>query len=127
MAEKRDYYEILGVSKNASDDEIKKAYRDLAKKYHPDKYANSPLADVAEQKMKEINEAYAVLSDPEKRKEYDLIRQTYGSAASGRFRQTHSDQDIFRGSDIRQVFEELSRAFGYRSFEDIFRESYGAG
>ncbi|HCA04489.1 MAG TPA: molecular chaperone DnaJ [Ruminococcaceae bacterium] len=51
-------YEVLGVSPNAGDDEIKKAYRDLAKKYHPDNYADSPLADVAEQKMKEINEAY---------------------------------------------------------------------
>ena len=51
-------YEVLGVSPDASDEEIKKAYRDLAKKYHPDNYANSPLADLAEQKMKEINEAY---------------------------------------------------------------------
>ena len=51
-------YEVLGVSPNASDAEIKKAYRELAKKYHPDNYADSPLADVAEQKMKEVNEAY---------------------------------------------------------------------
>ena len=53
-----DPYEVLGVSPGASDDEIKKAYRELAKKYHPDNYADSPLADVAEQKMKEVNEAY---------------------------------------------------------------------
>ena len=54
-------YEVLGVSPSATDEEIKKAYRDLAKKYHPDKYVDSPLADVAEQKMKEINEAYDVI------------------------------------------------------------------
>jgi DnaJ-class molecular chaperone len=68
-----------------------------------------------------------VLSDPQKRREYDALRQAYGSSAYGQFRQTHSDQDIFRGSDIQQIFEELSRAFGFRSFDDIFRESYGAG
>lgn len=53
-----DPYKVLGVSRNATDDEIKKAYRELAKKYHPDTYANNPLADLAEEKMKEINEAY---------------------------------------------------------------------
>ena len=55
-------YEVLGVSENASDEEIKAAYRKLAKKYHPDNYADSPLADVAEQKMKEINEAYDTIN-----------------------------------------------------------------
>ena len=54
----RDPYSVLGVSQNASDDEVKKAYRELARKYHPDNYQNNPLADLAEEKMKEINEAY---------------------------------------------------------------------
>ena len=69
MAEKRDYYEVLGVNKNATDDEIKKAYRKLAKKYHPD--ANPDNKEAAEAKFKEVNEAYENLSDPQKRKMYD--------------------------------------------------------
>ena len=69
MAEqKRDYYEVLGISKTADDAEIKKAYRVLAKKYHPDM---NPGDAEAEKKFKEASEAYAVLSDPEKRKQYD--------------------------------------------------------
>ena len=61
-------YEVLGVSENASDEEIKAAYRKLAKKYHPDNYADSPLADVAEQKMKEINEAYDTINQLRQKK-----------------------------------------------------------
>ena len=57
----KDPYEVLGVPHGASEDEIKKAYRELARKYHPDNYANNPLADLAQEKMKEINEAYATL------------------------------------------------------------------
>lgn len=58
----RDPYEVLGVSPNASDDEIKRAYRELARKYHPDNYQNNPLADLAEEKMKEVNEAYDAIT-----------------------------------------------------------------
>jgi len=74
MADKRDYYEVLGVQKNAQDAEIKKAYRTLAKKYHPDM---NPGDKEAEAKFKEVNEAYAVLSDADKRQKYD----TYGHDA----------------------------------------------
>ena len=58
----RDPYEVLGVSPNASDDEVKRAYRELARKYHPDNYQNNPLADLAEEKMKEVNEAYDAIT-----------------------------------------------------------------
>ena len=83
MAEKRDYYEVLGISKGASDAEIKKAYRSLAKKYHPDV---NKEAD-AEAKFKEINEAYEVLSDPQKRQTYDQFgfAGMNGSQAGGGF------------------------------------------
>jgi len=122
--EQKDYYDILGLTNDASPKQVKDAYRKLALLHHPDRNRNNPEAA---ERMKAINESYAVLSDPQKRRDYDALRKTYGSSAYGQFRQTHTDQDIFKGSDIQQIFEELSRAFGYRSFEDIFRESYGAG
>jgi DnaJ-class molecular chaperone len=120
----KDYYEILGVTREAGFDGIKAAYRRLAFEYHPDR---NPGNGMAVEKMKEINEAYAVLSDIEKRNQYDRLRNEYGPFAYDRFRQTHSDRDIFRGSDINQIFEEMARAFGFRGFEDIFRQTYGQG
>ena len=85
MAEKRDYYEVLGLGKNATDAEIKSAYRKLAKKYHPDL---NPGDKTAEEKFKEVNEAHDVLSDPEKRKRYDQfgfagVDPNYGAGQSG--------------------------------------------
>lgn len=80
MAEKQDYYAILGVEKGASEQELKKAYRTLAKKYHPDMH---PGDAEAEQKFKEVNEAYAVLSDPEKREKYDRFGHAAFDPAAG--------------------------------------------
>jgi len=85
MAEKRDYYEVLGIGKNATDAEIKSAYRKLAKKYHPDL---NPGDKTAEEKFKEVNEANDVLSDPEKRKRYDQfgfagVDPNYGAGQGG--------------------------------------------
>ena len=118
----KDFYQILGVEKNADPKQIKENYRKLALQYHPDRNRDNPEAAL---KMKEVNEAYAVLSDPEKRRDYDAIRQAHGARAYERYRSTHSEQDIFRGSDIYQIFEEFSKSFGLRGFEEIFKEMYG--
>lgn len=118
-----DYYKILKVETSASQQQIKANYRKLALEYHPDRNRD----DAAATRMKAINESYAVLSDPQKRSRYDTLRQTYGDAAHDRFKQAYTEQDIFRGSDIHQIFEEFSRAFGLRGFDEIFKESYGSG
>ena len=102
MADKRDYYEVLGVSKDASEDEIKKAYRKLAKKYHPDV---NKAADAAE-KFKEVNEAYEVLSDSQKRSTYD--------------------QFGFAGMDGSQAGSGFSSA-GFDDLNDIFSSFFGGG
>jgi len=124
MIKQKDYYQILDVEKEASPQNIKEAYRRLAFQYHPDRNRETP--SVVE-KMKEINEAYAVLSDLEKRRDYDTFREQYGSSGYDRFKQRYSEQDIFRGSDISQIFEEMAKPFGFRSFDEVFRESYGQG
>src|SRR5512137_3063150 len=97
MSTKRDYYEILGVRKGATPEELKKAYRELALRSHPDRVPPEKKKE-AEDKFKEISEAYGVLSDPKKRSLYDQ----YGhQGVDQKFRQ----EDIFRGTDFRSVFE----------------------
>lgn len=114
---KKDYYEILGVAKQASLQDIKKAYRSLALKYHPDRVPENEKKD-AEEKFKEISEAYGVLSDPQKRSMYDQ----YGHAGID---QTYTTEDIFKGADFSSIFEEiglgdiLGSAFGDSIF-DVF-------
>jgi len=110
--EKRDYYEVLGVSKDASKEDIKDAYRKLALQYHPDRNRSPD----AEEKFKEISEAYAVLSDDEKRMQYDQ----FGHAGiDGRY----SRDDIFRGADFESIFRDLG--FGFGGFESIFDMFFG--
>lgn len=106
----KDYYTVLGVPRNATQEEIKKAYRKLAMQYHPDKNKGNKEA---EEKFKEINEAYAVLSDPEKRKIYDL----YGSSE---FERRYTQEDIFRDFD----FESTLRDIGI-DLSSFFRRSRG--
>ena len=105
---KRDYYEVLGVHRSANKEEIKNTYRKLALQYHPDRN-KSPGA---EEKFKEISEAYAVLSDDEKRKRYD----TYGHVGA---------EEVFRGSEAN--FDEVFRDMGFGGFRDIFEQIFGGG
>jgi molecular chaperone DnaJ len=113
MSTKRDYYEILGIKKNASLDEIKKAYRELALRYHPDRVPHEQKKE-AEEKFKEISEAYAVLSDSQKRALYDQ----YGHAGID---QRYAQEDIFRGADFSSIFKDLGDfGFGGGIFDEIF-------
>lgn len=107
---KRDYYEILGVSKNATEDDLKRAYRSLALKHHPDR-VGADQKKQAEEMFKEISEAYAVLSDSKKRAVYDQ----YGHAG---FDQRYSTEDIFRGADFSSIFQDLG--VGGSIFEELF-------
>ena len=108
---KEDYYKILGVDKKATKEELKKAFRKLAMKYHPDKNKGDKTA---EEKFKKINEAYAVLSNDEKRKQYDAF------GAEG-FSQRFSQDDIFRGFDFNSIFKEfgMGDSFGGSFFSDL--------
>jgi len=114
MTTKRDYYEILGVQKGASPDEIKKVYRNLALKHHPDRVAPEKKKE-AEEQFKEISEAYAVLSDTNKRAQYDQ----FGHAGID---SRYTSEDIFKSADFSSIFEDLG--FGGSMFGNIF-ESLG--
>lgn len=116
MAE--DYYKILGIAKNASKDELKKAFRKLAMKYHPDKNIGNKEA---EEKFKKINEAYAVLSNDDKRKQYDMF------GAEG-FSRRFSQEDIFRGVDFKNIFSEfgIGDIFGGGG-NSFFSDLFGGG
>ena len=122
MAEKRDYYEVLGLQKGATDDEIKKAYRKLAKQYHPDLNPDNPEAEA---KFKEINEANDVLSDPQKRAKYDQfghagVDPSYGGGAGGfgggfgGFSGGFSSAD---GIDLGDIFDSIFGGGGGQLFD----------
>ena len=114
-AAKRDYYEILGAQKNASLDEIKKAYRELALRYHPDRVPHEQKKE-AEEKFKEISEAYAVLSDAQKRALYDQ----HGHSGID---QQYAQEDIFKNADFSSVFQDLGDVgMGGGLFDEIFSD-----
>lgn len=107
---KRDYYETLGINRDASEEEIKKAYRKLARQYHPDLQSGDHQKKIAEEKFKEINEAYEVLRDPEKRRRYDLFGHAGGQQGFG----SAEGFDFGRGG-----FGDI--------FNDIFEDFFGVG
>ncbi|RBQ22872.1 Chaperone protein DnaJ [Candidatus Methanobinarius endosymbioticus] len=113
MAEKRDYYDILGIEKGAEGKEIKKAYRELAMKHHPDVSDD----EEATEKFKEISEAYAVLSDEDKRKTYDQ----YGHAGMDGF----SNEDIFRNANFEDIFQGFGGGFDVNNIFEMF--GFGGG
>ena len=104
MASKQDYYVRLGISRDASQEEIKNAYRKLALRYHPDRNKSSD----AEEKFKEVSEAYAILSDPEKRQQYDAL-------GSEGIKKQYKQEDIYD----RQNFQDIFSEFGFDA-NDLF-------
>lgn len=114
MTAKRDYYEILGLSKDASHADIEQAYRKYAVQYHPDRVP-AEKKEEAREKFKEISEAYAVLSDAQKRKQYDM----YGHAGID---SRYSPEDIYRNVDFGSIFQDLG--FGARGFESFFGDVF---
>ncbi len=110
------YYEILGVGKTASTEEIKKAFRKLAMQHHPDR---NPGNKAAEEKFKEVSEAYAILSDPEKRQQYDRVGDM-------RFSQQRGNDDYFRNFDFGTIFQEMGFGGGF-DFEQFFGGGGGGG
>ncbi|MDE1854962.1 MAG: DnaJ domain-containing protein [Candidatus Micrarchaeota archaeon] len=113
----KDYYEVLGVPRSASSEDIKRAYRNLALQFHPDRNKSKD----AEEKFKAINEAYAVLSDPQKRQQYDMLGST-------QFNQWYNPEDIMRNFDFESLFKQMGMNFDSAGdFEDIFGASGRGG
>ena len=124
--EYKDYYKVLGVDRKASDDDIRKAYRKLAKQYHPD---YNPDNKQAEERFKEINEAYEVLSDSKKRSHYDRLGSDYSQwqrrGAPGDF--NWDQYGGFPGGGRRVDIDDLNEMFGSGGFSDFFRTIFGGG
>ena len=122
MADKRDYYEVLGVAKNASDAELKKAYRKLAKKYHPDV---NPGDKEAEAKFKEATEAYGILSDPDKRKQYDQFGHAAfenGGGGAGGFGGFDFNLSLIHIYSMKKAIQETERR---RSIQEAYNKEHG--
>jgi curved DNA-binding protein len=125
--EYKDYYKTLGINKNATTEEIKKAFRQMAKKYHPDK---NPGNKASEEKFKEVTEANEVLSDPEKRKKYDMLGANWKQYQSSGGANTNDWSNQFNSGDGRRSYEFSSDPGmfeGTGSFSDFFESFFGGG
>jgi len=129
----KDYYQILGVSRESSEDDIRRKYRKLAMQYHPDRNPNDPGA---ENRFKEIAEAYGVLTDPVKKRSYDAARATGSTwsenGGAGGFNYSQEDilRDLFRDPRFQQMFQGLLREFqrsGFRANPSFVRKSFFGG
>lgn len=128
----KDYYTILGVTPNSSEEEIRKSYRHLAMQYHPDRNPDDP---VSEEKFKDVAEAYGVLTDPEKRREYDSCRSMggdYSKSQTGGFSYSQEDilKDLFKDPRFQHMFTGLLREFqrsGFRHSSQFVRKSFFGG
>ena len=127
----KDYYQILGIPENAEAEQIKKAYRKLAVEYHPDRNPNNPTS---EEKFKDITEAYGVLMDPVKRKEYDRFKSNPFSGSQSGPHFNYSQQEIFenmfRQAFGRDIFNDLNTEFkssGFRSGPGFFEAALSSG
>jgi len=119
-----DYYNELNITRQADPTEIKQAYKKLAIRFHPDR---NPDDENAAEKMTQLNEAYAVLSNPEKRQHYDQLREQFGDGATGQFRQKNNYNDILQDSDIEKIFQEIADNFGIRGFNELFKSGRTPG
>ena len=122
MSSKRDYYDVLGVSQSATSDEIKKAYRKVAMKYHPDQNSGD---SVAEEKFKEASEAYEILSNPEKKSRYDQFGHQAFSGAGGGFGGFSNAQDIFDQFSSGAGINLGDISFSYLLNTNTFRKFFG--
>ncbi|HEX3034382.1 MAG TPA: DnaJ domain-containing protein [Thermodesulfobacteriota bacterium] len=118
----KNYYRVLSVSEDATHQQIKKAYRRLAYRYHPDRNKRNPYAT---EKMKELNEAYSVLGNPQKRRQYDALRHQHILFIYMKYRQDLSGKDIFRDDYIDRIFNGFAASsFGFGETDRIFRDFY---
>lgn len=131
MSTNNDYYKTLGISEDATEEEIKKAYKEKARKYHPDNYDSAdPKKEEAEKKIRDVTEAYAVLSNSAKRRKYDLTRTSSTTTTTGNSKQSHNPKPNNRDSIFKEHLDRMFNPFGFSNktvnpfYKDHAEEDY---